>query len=148
MFSLGICGCSRHWNEVRKPSSGGLLRPSVLAKTEAVALTMGPWVQTSLIWLLLGSHDLRMRHHGRQSARLTPLASGIIQCSKGPSCPCPSNSGEVRKVKYGDIPGGTAIKIRAPNSGGLGSIPGPGTRSYMPQLRSPIAATKEPASCN
>ena len=36
--------------------------------------------------------------------------------------------------------GGTSLvvqwlRLHAPNAGGLGSIPGQGTRSYMPQLR-------------
>ena len=46
------------------------------------------------------------------------------------------------------------LRLHAPNAGGLGSIPGQGTRScmpqlrvHMPQLRSPLAATKKWASC-
>ncbi|TEA31394.1 hypothetical protein DBR06_SOUSAS710187 [Sousa chinensis] len=53
------------------------------------------------------------------------------------------------------------IRLHAPNAGGLGSIPGLGTRSQiaccncmlqlrvrMPQLRSSCATTKEPMCCN
>ncbi|TEA32806.1 hypothetical protein DBR06_SOUSAS4210129 [Sousa chinensis] len=40
------------------------------------------------------------------------------------------------------------VRLHAPNAGGLGSIPGQGTRSHMPQPRSLHAATKESACCN
>ena len=36
------------------------------------------------------------------------------------------------------------LRLRVPNAGGLGSIPGQGTRSHMPQLKIPYAATKIP----
>ena len=36
------------------------------------------------------------------------------------------------------------VRVRAPDAGGPGSIPGQGTRSHMPQLRSPHATTKDP----
>ena len=38
------------------------------------------------------------------------------------------------------------LRLHAPNVGGLGSIPGQGTRSHTPQLRSPHAAKK--TQCN
>ena len=56
--------------------------------------------------------------------------------------------------------GGTSLvvqwlRLRAPNTGGPGSIPGQGTRSHMPQLRVFMpqlktlhAATKDPTHCN
>ena len=34
------------------------------------------------------------------------------------------------------------LRLHAPNAGGLGSIPGQGTRSLMPKLKIPRAATK------
>ena len=34
------------------------------------------------------------------------------------------------------------VRLHAPNAGGLGSIPGQGTRSRMPQLKIPQAAMK------
>ena len=34
------------------------------------------------------------------------------------------------------------LRLRAPNAGGPGSIPGQGTRSHMPQLRPGTAKTK------
>ena len=34
-------------------------------------------------------------------------------------------------------------KIPIPNAGGLGLIPGQGTRSHMPQLRARVASNKE-----
>ena len=47
------------------------------------------------------------------------------------------------------------LRLCAPNAGSLGSIPGQGTRSHMPQLRVhmpqlkiPHAATKDPACRN
>ena len=41
------------------------------------------------------------------------------------------------------------LRLRAPNAGGLGSIPGQGTRSHMhAATKSSHATTKEPASCN
>ena len=39
------------------------------------------------------------------------------------------------------------LRLRAPNAGGLGLIPGQGTRSYMhAATKSSHAATREPAS--
>ncbi|TEA25092.1 hypothetical protein DBR06_SOUSAS6010076, partial [Sousa chinensis] len=40
------------------------------------------------------------------------------------------------------------LRLRIPNAGGPGSIPGQGTRSRMPQLRVLHAATKDPACRN
>ena len=41
------------------------------------------------------------------------------------------------------------VRLRAPNAGGLGSIPGQGTKSHMhAATKSPHAATKSPAHCN
>ena len=47
------------------------------------------------------------------------------------------------------------LRLHAPNAGGLGSIPGQGTRAHMQQLRAhmpklkiPHAATKDPTCCN
>ncbi|TEA42194.1 hypothetical protein DBR06_SOUSAS6810117, partial [Sousa chinensis] len=37
------------------------------------------------------------------------------------------------------------LRLHAPNAGGPGSIPGQGTRSYMPQLRAHMPQLKEPA---
>ena len=36
------------------------------------------------------------------------------------------------------------LRLCTPNAGGLNSIPGQGTRSYMPQLKSLHVAAKEP----
>ena len=45
--------------------------------------------------------------------------------------------------------GGTVVKTRTPNAGGLGSIPGQGTRSHMHAAsKSSHATTKEPVSHN
>ena len=67
------------------------------------------------------------------------------------------------KYRAWDFPGNTVVKTPR-STGGWGLIPGQGTRSHMhaaaksshattkepgePQLRSPSATTKEPASCN
>ena len=40
------------------------------------------------------------------------------------------------------------VRLHTPNTGGLGSIPGQGTRSCMPQLKSSHATTKKSACCN
>ena len=42
------------------------------------------------------------------------------------------------------------LRLHAPNSGGPGSIPGPGTRSHMLQLKVSHATMKikDPACCN
>ena len=40
------------------------------------------------------------------------------------------------------------LRLRTPNAGGLGSIPGQGTRSHMPQLKSLHATTKDPTCLN
>ena len=37
------------------------------------------------------------------------------------------------------------LRLRAPNAGGLGSIPGQGTRAHVPQLKIPCAETKTEA---
>ena len=42
-----------------------------------------------------------------------------------------------RRVFLGD----QWLRLHAPNAGGPGSIPGQGTRSHMPQLKIPCAAT-------
>ena len=61
--------------------------------------------------------------------------------------------GELHAVQFGwlyqDLMSGTSlvvqwVRLRAANAGGLGSIPGRGTRSRMPQLRSLHAATESP----
>ena len=46
-----------------------------------------------------------------------------------------------------DFPGGPVAKILHLNAWGLGSIPGQGTKSHMPQLESSHATTKDP-SCH
>ena len=40
------------------------------------------------------------------------------------------------------------LRLRSPNAGGLGWIPGQGTRSRMPQLRACIPQLKDPAHGN
>ena len=40
------------------------------------------------------------------------------------------------------------LRLWAPNAGGLGLIPDQGSRSYMPQLKIPSAATKTQCSQN
>ena len=41
------------------------------------------------------------------------------------------------------------LRLCIPNAGGLGSIPGQGTRSHMPQLKVCILQqSKDPACCN
>ena len=42
----------------------------------------------------------------------------------------------------GDFPGGPVAKTPRSHAGGPGSIPGQGTRSLMPQLKSSHATTK------
>ena len=39
------------------------------------------------------------------------------------------------KNHFGDFPGGPVAKTLCSNAGGLGLIPGQGTRSHMPLLR-------------
>ncbi|TEA35757.1 hypothetical protein DBR06_SOUSAS1110115, partial [Sousa chinensis] len=38
------------------------------------------------------------------------------------------------------------LRLRAPNTGGMGSIPGQGTRSHMPQLRVRMPQFKIPSA--
>ena len=50
-------------------------------------------------------------------------------------------------------PGGQCLRLQVPNARGLGSIPGQGTRSHMPQLsvhipRLKILQLKDPACHN
>ena len=45
-------------------------------------------------------------------------------------------SGEILEVKSGTSLVVQWLRLRASNAGGLGSIPGQGTRSHVPQLRS------------
>ena len=41
------------------------------------------------------------------------------------------------------------VRLHTPNAGGLGSIPGRGTRSHMDvATKSPHAATKDPTCCS
>ena len=37
------------------------------------------------------------------------------------------------------------LRLHTPNGGGLGLIPGQGTRSHTPQLKTPSATTNDPA---
>ena len=53
------------------------------------------------------------------------------------------------KKPTGDFPGGTVVKNLPSSAGGLGSIPGQGTRSHMhAATKSSHATTKEQASHN
>ena len=57
------------------------------------------------------------------------------------------NTGQIKLVenlvKRGtDFPGGPVVRTQAPNAGGLGSIPGQGTRSHMSQLKISHTAIK------
>ena len=45
-----------------------------------------------------------------------------------------------------DFPGGPVAKTLVPNAGGLGLIPGQGTRSPIPQLRMWVRSLKEPSA--
>ena len=48
----------------------------------------------------------------------------------------------------GDFPSGSVVqwlRLRIPNSGSLGSIPGQGTSSHMPQLRVCMLQLKDPS---
>ena len=44
----------------------------------------------------------------------------------------------IKKNNDRDFPAGQWLRLHAPNSGRPGSIPGPGTGSYMPQLKHPV----------
>ena len=46
------------------------------------------------------------------------------------------------KIYHGEFLVIQWLRLRLPNAGGLGLIPEQGTRSYMPQLKSPYAAIK------
>ena len=52
------------------------------------------------------------------------------------------------KVNVGTSPVVQWLRLRTPNAGGPGLIPGQGTRSRIPQLKILSAATKDPALCN
>ena len=69
--------------------------------------------------------------------------SGLVECELR-SCFAPRFSGLLVhsgwKLKSSEWPLGTSMvvqqwRVRTPNAGGLGSIPGQGTRSHRPQLR-------------
>ena len=73
------------------------------------------------------------------AVQILPQAQG-----EGMTSDFPSVNGLKMQKKYG---GGTSLvvpwlRLRAPSAGGLGLIPGQGTRSHMLQLRVPCAATK------
>ena len=50
------------------------------------------------------------------------------------------------KVTSGNFPGNPLLRLRASNAGVLGSIPGQGTRSHIPQLKILHASTKTQCS--
>ena len=50
----------------------------------------------------------------------------------------------IQKSNIQDFPGSQWVRLYVPNSGGLGLIPGQGTRSCMLQLKL-TAASKDPA---
>ena len=47
-----------------------------------------------------------------------------------------------------DFPGGPWLRLRTPSAGGLGSVPGQGTRSPMLQLRVWMHQLKDPSYQN
>ena len=51
---------------------------------------------------------------------------------------------------FEDFPGGPVAKIPCPSAGGLGSIPGQGTSSHMPQptILDASMKTEDPMCCN
>ena len=59
-------------------------------------------------------------------------------------CVCERDRGLTLRNHGRDFPGGPVAKILHPNAWGLGSIPGQGTKSHMPQLESSPGATKTP----
>ena len=50
----------------------------------------------------------------------------------------------VLTVDCRDFPVVQWLRLHTPSAGGLGSIPGQGTRSHMPQLKIPYAAARAP----
>ena len=52
----------------------------------------------------------------------------------------------IKKKKIQDFPGGPLDKASVPNAGGLGSIPGQGTRFYIPRLKTWFTALKPSAA--
>ena len=61
----------------------------------------------------------------------------------------------LKRHSFWHFPRGPVVRLSAPTAGGLGSIPGQGTRSHMPQLRVymqklkiPHVVTKDPACGN
>ena len=40
------------------------------------------------------------------------------------------------------------LRLRAPNAGGPGSVPGQGTRPRVPQLKDPACSNEDPARGN
>ena len=77
------------------------------------------------------------------------LRTALITRKLGSGCHGTSNweQGRVMLKQYlgwqwGDFPGGPVAKLHAPNAGGLGLIPGQGTRSHMLQLKILSAVTR------
>ena len=52
------------------------------------------------------------------------------------------------KDQYRNFPGGPVAKTHTPNAEDLGLIPGQGTRSHMPQLRSKILSASNKTQCS
>ena len=80
----------------------------------------------------LQSMGLQRFGHDSHTNRSTSASSGCFFHSDGIQNPCHNWS---KRLKGREFPGGSSVRLQEPNAGGLASIPGQGTRSYMSQLR-------------
>ena len=71
----------------------------------------------------------------RSASRICQKQESSESCGITVQVSCSPSQGEAKRYLLGTSLVVQWLRLRAPNAGGLGSIPGQGTRSHRPQLR-------------
>ena len=130
-----------HWSGLPVPSPGDVPHPGIEPRSPVLQANALPSEPAGKLWISpgkntgVGSHTLLQEIFSTQGWN-----SGLWHCGQILHC--------VRKVK--DLRTSLVVqwlRLQAPNTGTLSSIPGEGTRSQMMQLSS-CAGTKGIACCN
>ena len=120
---------------------------------------MNPKISQAQEWMLRSGKQNGCPSHRCPTQGLNPHLLCLLRWQAGslPLAPPGKPTEYVRYAKYifkqkqhgGDFPGAPVVRLCAPSAGGLGSLPGQGTRSHLrqlrvcrPQLKIPRATTK------
>ena len=91
-------------------------------------LTLGTHGTLVSIKTTTQNYPLHLKHPGAKMVLLPPAVSSSIIL--------------IKAFMFRDFPMVQQLSLCAPNAGGLGLIPGQGTRSHMPQLKNQHVTTK------